>query len=232
VADTVRGDFPDSICADCGAKGCVFKHWGPLVVPFGERASFCGACFSTRHEDRNFGRSMRPLGTLSMLTALDIAERELPKILSPENDKEWGTLSVNYHPPFVKRVFAYWNWWRISLHKIYPCKDGEALFHPHPWPSAMRIFSGRYEMAVGFGSGDTQPPFAAKLILPAPARYEMTHRDAWHYVRPLDEPAFSLLVTGTPWQRSSPKGEKLQPLEDSEKKEILEFFRSYYRKAT
>ncbi|MEK9186378.1 MAG: hypothetical protein AAB885_02200 [Patescibacteria group bacterium] len=165
-----------------------------------------------------------------MLTALEMLEEDLPSWFSNPKS-EWNTLDVNYHQPFVKRVWGYWDSYRISLHKIFPCKEGEALFHPHPWPSAMRILSGRYEMAIGFGSGDEPPPIVAKLILPAGTVYEMTHPDGWRYVRPLDEPAFSLLVTANPWKRWSPKpkeGEKLQPLSDDDKNEILEFFKQKY----
>lgn len=62
MADTVRGDFPDVACSDCGEVGGVcFRHWGPLV-PAGERGYFCGYCWSTRHEDAEQNRPPRPLG--------------------------------------------------------------------------------------------------------------------------------------------------------------------------
>ena len=51
-----------------------------------------------------------------------------------------------------------WRDCRIYLHRIYPCAPGEALFHPHLWPSAMRILSGEYEMAVGYGAGRVPRP--------------------------------------------------------------------------
>lgn len=31
MADTLRSDFPDRYCANCGSKGCHIKHWGPLM---------------------------------------------------------------------------------------------------------------------------------------------------------------------------------------------------------
>lgn len=226
MADTVRGDMPDAICVDCGVRGCMFSHNGPLVNNQSWK-TFCGLCFSTRGKDYHAGRLMRPIGTLSMLAALEAIEKNLSEWLVED---DWNTLNINYHPPFVKRVWGYWDTCRVSLHKIYPCKEGEALFHPHPWPSAVRILSGRYEMAIGFGSGNETPPVAAKLILPAGTTYEMTHPNGWHYVRPLDEPSFSLLVTANPWKRSSSKVEDLQPLSDSDKKEILKFFREKYPK--
>ena len=45
MADTILGDFPDSICSDCGKKGCTYKHWGPLA-PDGK--SFCLECWHKR----------------------------------------------------------------------------------------------------------------------------------------------------------------------------------------
>ncbi|TSC83275.1 MAG: Uncharacterized protein G01um101419_105 [Parcubacteria group bacterium Gr01-1014_19] len=229
MADTLLGNFTDLVCSDCGVSGCEYKHWGPLV-PKGARGSFCPACYSVRDLESMQGREPRPLGKFSMLTALELLESKLPKLLNDESDEEgWESVFVNYHPPFVERVFGYWAGFRVSLHKIHPCAPEEALFHPHPWPSAMRILSGQYEMAVGYGAGDTPPPVAAKLVLPAGTTYEMINRDAWHYVRPLDKPAFSLLITGTPWGRSAPKSDKpLQPLPKEKKEEIISFFREKY----
>ena len=34
-------------------------------------------------------------------------------------------------------------------------------------------------------------------------RYEMTHANSWHYVRPLGRPTLSLMVTGKPWARKA-----------------------------
>ena len=70
----------------------------------------------------------------------------------------------------------------------------DALFHPHPWPSAMRVLEGEYEMAVGFGAGAATPPVAALMVTKGDFRYEMTHPDSWHYVRPLAGPTLSLMV--------------------------------------
>lgn len=229
MADTSRGDFADRYCVDCWQQGCSFSHCGPLIPEHSPQkwVSLCSECYSNRRWDNRQGRSPRPLGTLAMLSALERVEDDLPHLLA---ESGWKTLDVNYHPPRVKRLWGYYGELRISLHKIYPCRNGEALFHPHPWPSAMRILSGRYEMAVGYGGGDDPPPAAAKLILPAGTSYEMTDKHGWHYVRPLDEPSFSLLVTARPWQRSSPKGENLQPLTNADKWEILDFFRTRYPK--
>lgn len=162
-----------------------------------------------------------------MLDILRRVEEVLPELLLDEAG--WETLFVDYHPPYVERLWRPWFGYRVYLHRIHPCSVAEALFHPHPWPSAMRIVSGTYEMAVGFGEGEKVPPTAARIILSTGSEYEMTHPDGWHYVRPLGRPALSLMVTGTPWDRSSPKSEKaLSPLTTAKRDEILKFFREYY----
>jgi len=162
-----------------------------------------------------------------MLDILEQVETELPKLLT--SDEGWQSLNINYHPPFVERVVRSWGDFRISLHRIFPCESSEALFHPHPWPSAMHILSGVYEMAVGYGPGDQPPPHAAKLIVSGDMKYEMTHPDAWHYVRPIDEPAMTLMITGQPWERWSPGSDKLfSPLAPKVQEEIMDFFRDRF----
>ncbi len=60
MADTIRGDFPNSTCSDCGKKGCTFSHWGPLVPP-GKSGSFCGDCWQRRTDHYNVHRTALPL---------------------------------------------------------------------------------------------------------------------------------------------------------------------------
>jgi hypothetical protein len=162
-----------------------------------------------------------------MLDTLAAVERELPELLQDESG--WNSVYIDYHPPTVERLWRNWNGYRIYLHRIHPCAAGEALFHPHPWPSAMRILEGEYEMAVGYGKGETVPPVAALMIAAGDFRYEMTDPDAWHYVRPLGRPSVSLMVTGKPWDRPSPRsGKVLQPLNEGQRAALLEFFRRRY----
>jgi hypothetical protein len=93
----------------------------------------------------------------------------------------------------------------------------------------MHILAGEYEMAVGFGRGTAPPPIAALLIARRDFRYEMTHPDSWHYVRPLGEPTLSVMVTGQPWDRASPKSSKpLQPLGTEQIAELLRLFRAQF----
>jgi hypothetical protein len=162
-----------------------------------------------------------------MLNVLERVEADLAGLLRDRG--LWKSLYIDYHPPVVERLWTDHDDCRVYLHRIHPCGPGEALFHPHPWPSAMRVLSGRYEMAVGFGPGDTPPPVAALIVAEAAAggdfRYEMTHPDAWHYVRPIGGPSYSVMVTGRPWDRPSPRsGKKLRPLTDEEAARLFAWF--------
>ena len=165
-----------------------------------------------------------------MLDILATVESELPELLQDES--AWSSIYIDYHPPTVERLWRNWNGYRIYLHRIHPCGAGEALFHPHPWPSAMRILEGEYEMAVGYGKGETVPPVAALMIAAGDFRYEMTDPDAWHYVRPLERPSMSLMVTGKPWDRPAPRSSKpLAPLAAETCHELLRLFREHYPSA-
>jgi len=142
---------------------------------------------------------------------------------------QWQSVYVDYHPPFVERLWRQYGDNRIYLHRIHPCRPEEALFHPHPWPSAMRVCDGSYEMAVGYSSETEAPPVVAKETLVGGFAYEMTDENAWHSVRPLGRPSMSLMVTGKPWSRSSPKsGKSLLPFTEKQSKRLFAFFREYY----
>lgn len=159
-----------------------------------------------------------------MLDILARVKGELPELLIDAD--AWQSFYINYHPPTVERLWRQWGEYRVYLHKIYPCEPEKALFHPHPWPSAMEVISGRYEMTIGYGEGNNPPPVAAKVVLVAGSTYEMTEINGWHAVRPLNKPSLSLMVTGPPWNRWSPSGEiKPGPLTGSEKIILLNHFR-------
>jgi hypothetical protein len=165
-----------------------------------------------------------------MLDVLTQLEQSLPAMLLDESI--WHSLYVDYHPPTVERLWAPWRECRAFLHRIHPCERGQALFHPRPWPSAMRVLEGEYEMAVGFGPGMVAPPVAALMVSRGDFRYEMTHPDSWHYVRPLAEPTLSVMVTGKPWDRESPRSSKpLRPLHAEQAAELLRLFRARYPSA-
>lgn len=164
-----------------------------------------------------------------MLDVLARLETELPVLLADES--AWHSLDIDYHPPRVERLWRSWGAYRVSLHRIHPCAPEDALFHPHPWPSAIRVLDGIYEMAIGYGPGSTPPPIAARLVSAGDLRYEMTDIDAWHYVRAIERPAMTIMVTGTPWQRDAAGAEPtvpLSPLPAAVRAELFAWFRAFY----
>ncbi|MBI3336365.1 hypothetical protein HYZ98_02240 [Candidatus Peregrinibacteria bacterium] len=165
-----------------------------------------------------------------MLDVLKQVELELPELLKDES--AWVGKDVNYHPPRVERLWRQWrDIYRIYLHRIHPCKPEEALFHPHPWPSAMLLLPGSapYKMGVGHGGGDDNPPIDKVLTMQPGSRYEMVDLNDWHFVAPIDEPAITLMVTGEPWSREAPKSTKsLEPLTEQARAEIFTLFRQQF----
>jgi hypothetical protein len=143
-----------------------------------------------------------------MLELLHKAIVELPELMN--TTEGWNSVDVTYHDPRVERIWRQWGENRISLHRIHPCDEGKALFHPHPWPSAIHVVSGRYEMGVSsyfYPSDESEkleevtegPAWTdchAKILMVPGSEYEMRSRDGWHYVRPLDAPSDSIMVSG------------------------------------
>jgi hypothetical protein len=178
-----------------------------------------------------------------MLDMLIRAEHALEEgLLDDSSFDSWRTLDVNYEPPRVERLWREFEDGRLYLHRIHPCE--KALYHPHPWPSAIKILSGSYMMALGYGKmqmgygrmqdvlrdGDSfqvPPPCAATLVLTKGSTYEMIRPNGWHSVRPLGGTSYSIMVTGPKWDGVwSPKADhKLGPLSPQAKRIIFDSFR-------
>ena len=143
----------------------------------------------------------------------------------------WKTLMVDYHPPIVERLWTQVGNYRISLHFIHACEAKDALFHPHPWPSAMHVIHGSYEMGLGYGPGEEVPEIFCTILVPNGGMYyDMTNINGWHYVRPIKTVCSTVMLTGEPWERKAPKSDKpLNPLEINRKMIMLEYFANYYR---
>lgn len=143
----------------------------------------------------------------------------------------WKTLMVDYHPPTVERCWTQVGNFRILLHFIHKCETKDALFHPHPWPSAMHVLNGAYEMGLGFGSGLVEPEKMCTILLEnGGAYYDMTHIDGWHYVRPVENVCATVMLIGKPWGREEIKSdEPLKPMTQARKMMMLEWFTHYYR---
>lgn len=162
-----------------------------------------------------------------MIEVLEEVERELPKLL--QDVEGWQSVFVDYHPPYVERLWRPWKEYRVSLHRIYPCERAESLFHPHPWPQAVRVLDGNYEMGLGYGKGDTPPPVAQVITVRGNFTYTMLDPDGWHYVRPVGTPSLSLMVTGKPWGRPAPKSTKvLGKLDPFKVANLITAFMTFY----
>ena len=157
--------------------------------------------------------------------ALKEVKKDLPLLLT----LPWNSLFVDYHHPYVERLWRQWGSYRIYLHRILPCEPDQALFHPHAAPSIMEIYEGTYAMDIGAGAGDDPPPVVSTLILPPGTIYSMPHPDGWHSVRPTHATTMSLMLSGTPWSRKAPKPTKeLGLLSIDQGTRILDFFTAKY----
>ncbi len=96
----------------------------------------------------------------------------------------------------------------LVLQRSYPGQPGSASLHHHVGPVAVQILTGTCEMGVGYGSVIDPAALAARMILPAGSVYEMPNGPGWHWVRPLEQPSLSLMVTGRLWN------EEVDPLLD------------------
>lgn len=143
----------------------------------------------------------------------------------------WKSKMINYHPPVVERLWCQLGNYRLYLHFIHTCNPGEPLFHPHPWPSAIHVLEGEYEMGMGFGEGIEEPEIFSTIVSQGSMYYEMPHRDGWHYVRPTKGVCASIMLTGEPWDREMPKSDEVGELEYLHSDRIyvmLDYFKSKY----
>lgn len=138
----------------------------------------------------------------------------------------WQTLDVLYETPRVQRLWVQHGDYRINLHRIFPCDT--ALIHPHPWPSAVALLTGSYEMGVGHINSQSS---LATIQLSAGSSYEMIDPEGWHYVKP-KEICLSIMLTGKPWPTNktiSQPGKGLNgPLSQVDKNDIIEKFLDHY----
>lgn len=138
---------------------------------------------------------------------------------------DWKTLDVLYEEPRVERVWTQLGENRLYLHRIHPC--AKPLYHPHPWPSAIFIVTGRYKMEVGYGDPLGSPPLPAALIdLGAGDSYEMLDSLSWHSVAPYGGTCLSLMLSGPPFP-GAPKhqhSKKNKPLTPEVRDELFDLF--------
>jgi hypothetical protein len=157
-----------------------------------------------------------------------VGSAELADLWADESN--WSSLSIRYADPNVDRLYADLPpavgrpALRVMLHRIHPCEPGKALWHSHPWPSAVKLIDGTYEHASGFVDR-LGLHTVVRSVLQSGTEYEMIDPLAWHYVRPLEGPVYSIMITGKPWpQHTAPKPVPQQPLTAEEFTELHNFF--------
>ncbi|MDG1949355.1 MAG: hypothetical protein P8J32_00855 [bacterium] len=162
-----------------------------------------------------------------------IVFKEVEKFLSEEgyldDVEKWDSVDVDYHPPRVERLYTKIGSIRVCLHKIHPCDPKKALLHPHPWPASFKIYRGMYLSEVGSSVTAEPPKESVRVYLGAGSMKSMTNPDDWHYVAPIDEPVYSVMINGIPYENINPGVEKatkkLWPLSISEKTGLLKEFK-------
>lgn len=154
-------------------------------------------------------------------------ERHLPF----DDPDAWNSLDVTYHPPRVERLWMQVGENRVFLHCIHPCTVLEALIHPHPWQSAVHLIAGgEYEHGLFYRPGD-YAVMVSRQILSNDSYYEMIEKDALHYVRPIDEPVYTIMITGPAIWPDNKEPEtkaagKMPELSAERKLEILNIFKN------
>ena len=168
-----------------------------------------------------------------MINKLNELEQSLPDLL--ENETDWQSLFIDYETPHVHRLWRQIDdEHRLLLHRIEPCN--RPYMHKHPWPSAVHVLEGLYEMEVGVEESDQvispRNLVAAKIVLAPGNWYEMTNPLAWHYVKPLDVPSYSTMLIAKPWPNKVPETPPPTPraLFPHEKAELVAKFKSFFRK--
>lgn len=161
-----------------------------------------------------------------MLSLLDYVEWNMPHLLE---SAIWHDVFIDYHEPFVERVWCQMGSLRVFVHRVRPSTPKKALRHRHGWPSAMKILRERYTMDVGSCVDDTFLPAAARVVLNRGDTYEMTSPNGYHAVIPDHLPSVSLMVTAVPWAVEGPKATKpLGRLDPALREELLGIAREDY----
>ena len=163
-------------------------------------------------------------------TMIKVLDEMLGRLATLIEEPGWKTLLIDYETPHVERLWKMIDGYRLCLHRIHPCE--KALYHPHPWPSAVKLLSGDYEMGVGHAQpGETSPTEIAKVIFRRGSSYEMIDPRGWHYVKPLQWQSYSVMVMGPLYPSDGtvhPKPTTRQrPLSEGVKAELLADFHEW-----
>ena len=118
-----------------------------------------------------------------------------------DNLDNWKTLDIDYHPPHVQRLYTHINSVRVCLHRILPCDPNEALVHPHPWAASFKIYKGSYYSEVGVSDTAEAPKNMMRLHLSAGSIASMTNPNDWHFVAPIKEAAYTMMINSSPYSK-------------------------------
>lgn len=159
---------------------------------------------------------------------LDAACAALPALLDEDG---WKSLYIDYEKPHVERLHRNLeDGFRLMLHVIHPCERAEAFWHPHPWPSIVRVVKGAYE--TGIGSIETNRPTSlATVVRGGPGlTYLMPDPEVGHYVLPLGGEVWSIMLTGPMFisaasERFTKAKPILSPLSDARVAELKDRWR-------
>jgi hypothetical protein len=162
----------------------------------------------------------------------EILAKIMPCLEKEFENVAWNSLNIDYHPPKVERLWAQFDSMRLMIHRIHDTDPGEALFHPHPWPSAVYVVQGdEYRMGFGSGSSEVTPPVSGTVILSPGSSYEMLDKNAWHYVAPQKGGSISIMLSGIPWKEPHPfytagDKKKLHPLTEKARANLIWGFKN------
>lgn len=150
----------------------------------------------------------------------------------------WKTLDVDYFPPRVERLYTVYNGFRIFLHVIHQT-DGTCLYHKHRWAAAFKQVNGSYEMGITYSEKELNSeeahamPDVAKFVISRGNYYEMTQTDCMHYVKPISDKSYSIMLTKDLYPEAEFRKEsltkELSELSIERKLEILEQFKNFLK---
>lgn len=160
-------------------------------------------------------------------------------------DGIWESLDIDYIPPKVERIWTQYNSeYRLMIHKIYPCEEKDALFHPHPWKSAVRVLpigNGTYKHNIGTLSEDGLPEILCTTeVTGGGMYYEMLDKFSCHSVIPINEPIYTIMLIGKPiwkeengsnfYKKLKVSNANLKPLTTEKALQIRNRVKTYYNR--
>ena len=160
---------------------------------------------------------------------LDAAQAALPVLLSPPHRDSWiGALSIQDGQELERLAIDLTmdgTKYVLLLHRFQREPQELVSRHVHPWPLAVHVLEGSYQMDFGPGAADVLELTDSNLIQ-AGDRYVIAP-DVWHSVRPVSEETYSIAIRpkADPQERrvSNPLA-RVQSLDTSIREALLAYF--------